>query len=345
MGGRGRLALSRATQRVGGHGIDVLQAHGPEVVPIPRSSGVEATSNARPGLALVGRSSLLLVANANASGLGGKRETVDRAVSLLRSFGASVEARWTGSPLELEDLVSEEERRVVLVGGDGTLHAVANVRGNKPEVALLPRGRANNIAHVLGIPLDLSSAARLAVEGIPRPLDGITVESPELTMTAVEGVSVGFHAQARARYRGVNSADTAAGAVAALSAFAAFEPVSVCLGLDGELELRLLGQLFVVNFPLFGPRLRVAPGADPGDGVLDVVEVDAGRRSRIAVELARIKRGTHLGRGGVRIRTARRVRIATRGRSPIVADTTVLSSSPVELTVRQRTLDVVAPAR
>jgi diacylglycerol kinase (ATP) len=296
-------------------------------------------------LAPAGHSNLLLVANANASGLDGKRETVDRAASLLRSLGARVETRWTASPGELEQLVSEEERRVVLIGGDGTLHAVANIDGHKPEVALLPRGRANNIAHGLGVPLDLESAARLAVQGIARPIDGISVESPELTMTAVEGVSLGFHAQARARYHGVNSADTAAGIAAAVSAFAHFEPVTVALALDGECELRRLGQLFVVNFPFFGPRLPVAPGADPGDGTLEIVELDAVRRSTLAVELARLRRGTHVGHRGVRIRTARRIRIATRGRSPVVADTTVLHSGPVELTVQPRAVDVVAPTK
>jgi diacylglycerol kinase (ATP) len=292
-----------------------------------------------------GRSSLLLVANANASGLDGKRETVDRAASLLRSLGARVEARWTASASELDEFVSEEERRVVLIGGDGTLHAVANIHGHRPEVALLPRGRANNIAHALGVPLDLTSAARLAVQGIAQPLDGIAVETPELELTAVEGVSVGFHAQARARYRGVNSADTAAGLAAAVGAFARFEPVSLALEVDGECELRRLGQLFVVNFPFFGPRLRVAAGADPGDGALEVVELDAPSRSSLAVALARLKRGTHVGRPGVRVRTARRIRIATRGQSPVVADTTVLSSGPVELAVRPHTIDVVAPAR
>jgi diacylglycerol kinase (ATP) len=291
------------------------------------------------------RSGLLLIANANASGLGGNRAAVDDAASVLRGFGARVETRWTESPRELDELVSEEERRVVLFGGDGTLHAVANVKGHKPEIAVLPRGRANNIARALGVPLDLRSAARLAVQGIAHPLDGISVEAPELSLTALEGVSVGFHAQARARYHGVNSADTAAGAAAALSAFAHFEPISVALEIDGELEVRRLGQLFVVNFPFFGPRLPVARGADPGDGALEVVEIDAGGRSGLAVELARLRRGTHLGHRGARIRTASRIRIATRGQSPVVADTTVITRGPVELAVRPRTIRVVGPGR
>src|ERR687896_1336957 len=139
------------------------------------------TPRERLRLAPVARPHLLLVANVNASGVAGKRETVDLAASLLRGFGAEVELRWTASPRELDELVSEEERRVVLIGGDGTLHAVANINGHKPEVALLPRGRANNIARALGVPLDLRSSARLAVQGVAHPLDGIAIEAPELS--------------------------------------------------------------------------------------------------------------------------------------------------------------------
>jgi diacylglycerol kinase (ATP) len=292
-----------------------------------------------------GRPSVLLVANPNASGLAGRRDSVDRAASLLLGLGARVETHWTTSPAELDALVSEEERRVVLIGGDGTLHALANIHGPKPEVALLPRGRANNIAHALGVPLDLTSAARLAVNGVARPLDGISVETPDVAMTALEGVSAGFHARARARYRGRNSADTVAGAVAALSALARFRPERIALEVDGECELRRLGQLFVVNFPLFGPRLRAAPAADPGDGALEVVQLEVGGRLSLAVTLARLRRGTHLGHPGVRLRAARRVRIFTRGRAPVVADTTVLGTGPVSLAVRPDVVDVVAPAR
>jgi diacylglycerol kinase (ATP) len=307
--------------------------------------GQPLARRARVGVADPGRSNLLLVANANASGLGGRTDLVDRAASLLRGLGARVETRWTASPAELDELVSEEERRVALIGGDGTLHAVANVHGHKPEVALLPRGRANNIAHALGVPLDLTSAARLAVRGRAHPIDGIAVEAGERRLTALEGVSVGYHALARARYRGVNSSDTAAGVAAALSALVHFAPVSIALELDGEVELRRLGQLFVVNFPLFGPRLPVAPAADPGDGLLEVVELETGGRASLAVALARLRRGTHLHGKGARLRAARRIRIATSGRTPVVADTTVLSSGRVELAVRPRTVHVVAPPR
>jgi diacylglycerol kinase (ATP) len=309
---------------------------GVEYLPLPGAR--------RARLPSIGRPSLLLVANGNASGILGHSEAVDHAASLLRRRGARVESTRTASPEELDHLVSEEERRVVLLGGDGTLHAVANVHGHKPDIALLPLGRANNIARALGVPLGLDEAADLAVHGLPRGLDGICVEAPGLSMTALEGVSVGFHAQARARYRGVNSADTAAGIAAALGAFVRFEPVSVALEVDGDPTVRRVGQLFVANFPLFGPRLPVAPGADPSDGVLELVELEARGRLSLAAQLAHLRRGAHVDRDGVRIRPAQRVRIATYGRSPVVADTTVLSADPVELSVRPRAIRVVAPS-
>ena len=59
--------------------------------------------------------------------------------------------------------------------------------------------------------------------------------------------------------------------------------------------------------------------------------------------LTRLRRGTHLGRPGVRHWRAEHVRIATGGRAPIIADTTNLGFGPVDLRVERGALAVVAP--
>ena len=146
---------------------------------------------------------LLLVANGNASGLASAPEKIDAARRLLVRAGASVETRVTQSVEEMEALLAENaDRRVALLGGDGTVHAVANAPGAKPELALLPAGGANNVAHSLGIPGDLPSAAAVAVDGAARPVDAIAAQSNGRRYLAVEGVSVGFLAVARSFYRG-----------------------------------------------------------------------------------------------------------------------------------------------
>jgi diacylglycerol kinase (ATP) len=287
---------------------------------------------------------LLLVANGNASGLSRHPELVADSARLLRSAGARVETLVTTDLDELDLVLGGADRRVVLLGGDGSLHAAANTPGPKPELALLPGGKANNVARSLGVPLELDAAARLAVEGRARPIDAIAARSANRRYLAVEGVSVGFHALARSRYEAKNSADTTAGIRAGLGALARFEPVTMAVAVDGSCRLLRLAQLFVVNTPLFGPSLRVAPSADPADGLLEVVAIESAGRLSLLPLVAALRRGTHLRMEGVSSVRAHSVRISTRGASPVVADTTDLGSDTVELTVQSNALEIVGRA-
>jgi diacylglycerol kinase (ATP) len=284
---------------------------------------------------------VLLVANANASGIVRNPDVVASAGRLLRSAGAQVETRSTASLDELAALLPAAERRVVLLGGDGSLHAAANVPGPKPELALVPAGGANNVARSLGIPSDLAAAARLAVSGSTRALDLIEARNATSRYLVVEGVSVGFHALARADYRGTNSADLVAGVRAGLGALARFAPLTVGVEAEGEFHVLRIGQLFAVNLPYFGPGLQVAPGADPADGLLDLVVIDVQTRASLVSVLRRLRNGTHVGLPGVARLSTRSLRIATGGRSPIIADTTNLGTGTVELTVQPAALEIV----
>jgi diacylglycerol kinase (ATP) len=284
---------------------------------------------------------VLLVANANASGIVRNPEIVEGAGRLLRAAGARVEIQLTSSLDELGALLPAAERRVVLLGGDGSLHGAANVFGPKPELAILPAGGANNVARSLGIPSDLAAAARLAVSGQARALDLIAARNATQQYLVVEGVSVGFHALARADYHGTNSADLVAGVRAGIGALARFQPITVGLEADGEFRVLRIGQLFAANLPFFGPGLQVAPAADPADGRLDVVAIDVQTRTSLVSTLRRLRRGAHLALPGVTRLSAKSIRIATGGRSPIIADTTNLGTGTVELTVVPAALEIV----
>jgi diacylglycerol kinase (ATP) len=284
---------------------------------------------------------LVLVVNANASGVRRDPELVSRAAFALRGAGAKVELRVTESAGELAAVAADPDRRLVLLGGDGTVHAFANLPFAGAEAAVLPVGGANNIARSLGIPLDLARAAAVAARGRARSLDLVEARSSERRVLAVEGVSVGFHAVARARYSAVNSTDLRAAVGAGFSAIRAYHPAPVALELDGDAELAPLGQLFVANLPFYGPRLAVAPDADPADGLLDVVRIPARGRLDTVTALASLRRGRDP-RDLSRTR-ASRVRISTGGRSPVIADTTDLGTGPVDLTILRAALRIVAP--
>lgn len=265
-----------------------------------------------------------VVVNANASGIDGVRSTMRDATDALEHAGAETSVVATGSLRELADAVAESDgRRLVLVGGDGAVHAAANA-GATGELALLPAGRANNIARSLGIPSSWPSAAALAVGAPAQPLDLLAVETADRNLLAVEGFSAGFQAAARSRYRGANSADLGAGVVALVRALATHRPYAAELDVDREALSRSTSQLFISNMPLFGFGFRVAPGARPDDGEADLVVLPPRSRGRILPELARVRRGTHLAGGRALLRRVRRVEL--RSPLPLVADAEVLGN-------------------
>jgi diacylglycerol kinase (ATP) len=286
---------------------------------------------------------LILVANANASGVEEADDVLAGAHAALAARGAEVEAHATGSVAELRRVLAEAAgRRVVLLGGDGSLHAAANLGGAYRDLALLPAGGANNVARCLGIPLELDDAAALAVEGGPRSIDLIEVRGRGRTYLAVEGVSVGVHAVARAHYRASNSADVVAALRAAAEALRRFSGTTVTLRFDGRVVRTRVAQLFVANFPLYAFGLDVAPDARPDDGSLEVVARRWTRRSALLPMIIRMRRGTDVASRHTRTWTVERITIEP-GASPVVADSVTLGRGRAELTVRRGALAVVAP--
>jgi len=309
--------------------------------PLPASPERRSRTRPRAGLTVVGRE-VDLVVNGRASGTAGA-DVVAAATAALRNAGARVRAHVTADPAELAAVVgAADDRRVVLAGGDGTVHALANLDVPLPVTALLPAGRANNIARALGIPVDWAAAARLAVRGRPAAVDALHVVTPQRSLFAVEGVSAGFHAGARHRYDGTNSADLAAGARALAAELRAFRPREVGLSVDGApFFAGPAAQVFLSNLPYFGFGFHVDPVADPSDGRLEAIVMEAGTRRAIVGLLAAARDGRHLERAGVRWSSATRAQLERP--VPLVADAQPLGVTTAQVTVAAGRLRLVAP--
>lgn len=284
-----------------------------------------------------------VIVNANASGALAPVER-DRLVRLLREAGAAVELDCTSSLEQLAAIWNADDgRRLVLVGGDGSVHAAANLAGPPRDVALIPAGRANNIARSTQIPRERSLAAQLAVRGNVRPLDVIEARTAERRRIVVESLSVGFLAQARVRYDGRNSADIRAGLRAGAAALRDFHPLGAHVTWSAGEETLRLSQLFVANLPFYEFGLRVAPHADPTDATLDLIGIDAPTRLAVLRMIAELRRGRHIPYHGVHAWRAASATITTRGCSPIVADSEDLGTGPVTLRALPAALRLVRP--
>jgi diacylglycerol kinase (ATP) len=288
------------------------------------------------------RRQVLLVANSHASRV--RPELVSGLKSELSAWGAGCRTVVTESVEELAAVLADDaERRVVLVGGDGTLHAAANIGGFRPELALIAAGRANNVARSLGIPLDARAAARLAVQGHAHPIDLIEAVTQTVRYLAVEGVSAGFLSQARSHYDEENSGHITSALAAGATALAHFHPFTAQITHDGAVETFPLVQLFVANLPLYGFGLHVAPQADVSDGLLDVVAIGGRGRHDVVPMIVQLRRATALERSDTHHWRAETVRIETHGTLPVIADSLVLPEGPVDLGVLTDELPLVRP--
>jgi membrane-associated protein len=292
------------------------------------------------------RAELLLVVNARASGVDDPERTSQELVALLEELGATAGAAVTRTEPGLWEALraaAASGRRVVLVGGDGSLHAAANAPlAALPELALVPAGRANNIARALGIPSDRLGALEIAARAEARPLDALRVRTPGRSLLAVEAVSAGFQAEARHAYAAGNSADLRSGLRAFAAQLRRYAPYRVAARLDGvELGSKRAAQVFLSNLPFFGFGFEVNPGADPADGRLEAVLLDAAGRLSLLRLLGAVYRGRHLGRPGVVRLSGRRAELTQP--LPLVADTVPLGATTATVSVESDRLRVAAP--
>ncbi len=100
------------------------------------------------------------------------------AVCAFSEAGYLVDARMTqhrGHAAELAAMFAKEYDRVVCCGGDGTLNETVSglmqCDGEKVPLGYLPAGSTNDFAASMHLPLELVAAARVAVGGVPTPID------------------------------------------------------------------------------------------------------------------------------------------------------------------------------
>jgi len=236
---------------------------------------------------------LLVIANSEAGTA--DEEALTGALAVLRR-GASVELCRTSRPGELDGVLHRAgSRRIVIAGGDGSLHAVlaALYRRNELKsavVGLLPLGTGNDFARGLEIPLDAEAAAQVVLQGTPRPMDLVVDEVGNIV---VNGVHVGAGAEASRRGAVFKKRFGRIGYPIG-AALTALDPPTLRLRVevDGQVVRDLADpvlQVAVGNGPSVGGGTELTPEAIPHDGMLDVMI------SRSTGPLARILYAVRLG--------------------------------------------------
>lgn len=286
-----------------------------------------------------------------ASGGGAAPEAVVPVARRLRDNGASVEVTYSPGPEACQALVAEAVARgdvVVSVGGDGMLSSLAGaVSRAGGTLGIVPAGRGNDFARMLGIPADPMAQADVLLAGNRRTVDLIAYGDRLVAGSVYAGVDArAAEIVDRARF----VPKLAQYPLAALRALATYTPARYQLSIDGVGHEIEGATVVVANSGYYGKGMKIAPAAVLDDGLLDIVVIEAASRRGLMRSLPKVYDGAHVELDEVHVFTGRSVTIAATSRRPVPVGGDgeglgVLpsdASSPATISVRPGALTVIA---
>ena len=229
----------------------------------------------------------------------------------------------------------------VVISGDGLIGQIGGaLAGTGATMGVIPGGRGNDFARVLGIPDDPAGAVAALAGGASREIDVGEVNGRRFLCIA----SCGFDSDAN---RIANEARFIRGqlvyAYAALRALIAWKPATFTITLDGRRRDLVGYSVAAANSRAYGGGMFIAPDAELDDGLLDVVTTAKVGKLRFLVNLPKVFSGKHVENPEVSVSRAAEVLIEADRPFAVYADGEHLADLPATVRVLPQALRVIVP--
>jgi YegS/Rv2252/BmrU family lipid kinase len=261
----------------------------------------------------------------------------------LRELGAEVDVHASSSPADMTQAAADASRgafdRVVVCGGDGTLHlSVREFDLVNGTLALIPLGSGDDFAKVLGLPRDLRAACELALRGNAREVDVAVANG--IRYLGVAGL--GFDSEV-ARYANENVKFLRGSLVylyAILRVLPRFTPHRVTINSTRNEEIMFAT---IGNSRQYGGGIRITPNAKIDDRELDLCIVHRTSRMQLLKTLPQAYSGAHV--KSPFVETGRGTSFTFDSERPmdIYADGERITMTPVRFGLADERLRIIAP--
>jgi len=284
----------------------------------------------------------LLVNPSSASGKGLKLlPAIEAALDFHRAEFRVLRTKSLEHGVEQALLACEAGEVPVVLSGDGMIGAIGGaMAGSEVPLGLIPGGRGNDLARVLGVPADPAAAVETILAGHSRRID--VGEANGRRFLGI--VSVGFDSEAT---RIANETRFLRGnlvyAYALLRTLATWKAAKFTVSAGGE-RIRLTGfSVSVANSRAYGGGMYIAPDAELDDGEFDVVAIGEMGKLRCVLSMSRLFKGTHVELDEVSVFRAPRLELDASRPFGVYADGEHLTDLPVSLRVLPSALSILVP--
>jgi len=291
-----------------------------------------------------------------AAGRGRSLQLLPRATAALAAAGLDYRVSESASLEHAAQLATNavtDADIVVAVGGDGMAGALAGATSRSGGTfGVIPAGRGNDLARVLGVPMEPEAAVSVLATCATRLVDLIGVSVPDQPEVVVAGsVYLGVPSVAGEI---ANASRLVRGPmvypVAALRAVASWHPAAFVITSEHATHEFAGYAAVVANSAYFGAGMCVAPPAQIDDGVLDLVLMRHGPKLAFVRALAKIKTGAHTALPEVSLHRDSDVTIRLDRPLPVAADGETLpfaaplpAGTSLRIRVLPGALTVIAP--
>jgi YegS/Rv2252/BmrU family lipid kinase len=288
------------------------------------------------------RSFALLVNPASAGGKALKAlPVVHEALDRLGAEHRTITTRSSEHAAEEATRAAAAGETVAALSGDGMLRPLAGaLKGTRAGLAVIPCGRGNDLARVLGIPTDTAEAVQVAVEGPERLIDVAEVDGTPYVGIA----SFGFDSEAN---RIANDAKLVRGNAvylyAALRALAAWKPAAFTVTVDGERHEYSGYSIAVGNSTAYGGGMMVLPHAELDDGKLDVLVSKDARKLTFLRGVFQTFKAAHVDSPHAEFLRGEVIEVGSDRPFVIYGDGDPIGATPATMRVETRCLRVIVP--
>ena len=235
---------------------------------------------------------------------------------------------------------------VIAAGGDGTVNEVANgLAGTDATLGILPLGTVNVLARDLGIPLDSRKAIRNIADGTTKKIDLGCANGRYFTLMA----GCGFDAKVVENVLQPIK-DLIGGSayiLKSLETLATYIATDIVLEMPEEIYSTKAFLIVVANASTYSYNMKITPHASHDDGLLDICVFERPMMGRIgfAHQIADIFVNRHLYHRAVRYFRTTRVTVKSEPEIMVQLDGDAFGTTPVDITIKPRVLQVIIPAK
>ena len=248
----------------------------------------------------------------------------------------------------------EGARRLVVVGGDGSVNEVVNglSTADDVELAVVPRGTGWDFVRTFDIPRDLDGAIDVALAGDVRTIDlgaaSYRTWAGEEERSAFANVGSAGISGAIAQ-RANESSKALGGKVSyywsTLAVFFGWQTGEMRVTVDGEERSGRMIDAMICNGRYLGGGMMMCPEAEPDDGLFDVLLIGDVTKRDLAFVLPKTYKGKHLPHPRLELLRGRVVTVESEEPLPIELDGEQPGTTPVRFEVVPRSLRLRVPRR